>query len=290
MTTDAAMLFIDTNSYLDLYRTDKGKQALAPLGEQKSHVFVTQQVVNEVLRNKIDVASKYLSEKFKELKLQTYKVPDHLVGPNPSQRSSICSQMQDISRKITAVNKDVQQLGRAIIEQISQSRDEVSESLAPIFATAVQHTDDEMKRARRRRELGNPPGKPMDPLGDQLTWEQLLTRFEGKSRLWIISRDNDYGPKYDGKRFTNPFLLAEVNAIEKAAEVYRFDSIAEGIDHFVKTTGVKTKHRLTEQQIQEIKEEEESLPELTSVRPESHFLAGRAAWFDRRDEDLFRTF
>ena len=36
MLTEDALLFIDSNKYLDLYRTDKGKKLLAPLGELAS--------------------------------------------------------------------------------------------------------------------------------------------------------------------------------------------------------------------------------------------------------------
>jgi hypothetical protein len=38
MSADDALLFIDANKYLDLYRTDKSKKLLAPLGEQVDSV------------------------------------------------------------------------------------------------------------------------------------------------------------------------------------------------------------------------------------------------------------
>lgn len=63
MSADDTLLFIDTNKYLDLYRTDKGKKLLAPLGEQVDYIFVTQQVVGEVQRNKILVAAEFLRQK-----------------------------------------------------------------------------------------------------------------------------------------------------------------------------------------------------------------------------------
>jgi hypothetical protein len=49
------LLFVDSNRYLDLYRRDKGKPIIAALVEQTAHIFVTQQIVDEVIRNKITV-------------------------------------------------------------------------------------------------------------------------------------------------------------------------------------------------------------------------------------------
>jgi hypothetical protein len=78
MPANDSLLFIDSNKYLDLYRLDKGKKLLAPLGEQIEYIFVTQQVVDEVQRNKILVAADFLRNKSKELKLPTFNLPDHL--------------------------------------------------------------------------------------------------------------------------------------------------------------------------------------------------------------------
>ena len=67
MTTDDASLFIDV------------KDLLASISEQTEHIFVTQQVVDEVKRQKIGEAAGFLTRQFAGLK-QTYKLPDHLFG------------------------------------------------------------------------------------------------------------------------------------------------------------------------------------------------------------------
>jgi hypothetical protein len=41
---------------------------------------VTQQVVEEVQRNKLKETAAFLAKQFGELKLQTFAVPDHLFG------------------------------------------------------------------------------------------------------------------------------------------------------------------------------------------------------------------
>jgi len=144
MQVDDALLFIDANKYLDLYRTDKGKKLLAPLAEQVDYIFVTEQVVNEVQRNKVLVAAEYLREKFKELKLQSFNVPDHLSGANSGQSKSILQEMREIGQKVADANAQVDALALSIMEQISRSDDEVSTALAPIFAKAAVHSGEEL--------------------------------------------------------------------------------------------------------------------------------------------------
>ena len=262
MPANDSLLFIDSNKYLDLYRIDKGKRLLAPLGEQIDYIFVTQQVVNEVQRNKILVAADFLKKKSKELKLQTFNLPDHLSSISIAQRNDILQKMSEIAQKIKDMNAEVDALVLGIMEQISRSEDEVSKAISPIFANAIPHAAKELQRARKRKELGNPPGKVTNPIGDQLTWEQILTHFKDKKRLWIISRDGDYGTVHSGKGFLNRFLYDELCKITPAPEVYLFEDIVEGINHFVDTTGVKAEQRLTPKEAEEIEREEKALPHL----------------------------
>jgi hypothetical protein len=264
MPADDALFFIDANKYLDLYRTDKGKKLLASLEEQVDYIFVTEQIVNEVQRNKILVAGVFLKQKFKGLKLQSFNVPDHLSGTNTGQGTQILQQMSEISQKIRKVNDDVDELTLGILEQISCSQDEVSQALSPIFAKAISHSSEELQNARDRRELGNPPGKSNNPIGDQLTWEQILTHFEGKKRLWIISRDGDYGTVYGGKGFLNRFLYDELCEVASEPEAYLFENLVEGIAHFVDTTGVTAEKRLSPEEADEVEREERSLPHYRS--------------------------
>jgi PIN domain len=262
MPADDALLFIDANKYLDLYRTHQGKKLLAPLGEQVNYIFVTQQVVAEVQRNKIQIAAEFLNKNFTQLKLQTFNVPDHLSGTSDGWRNDILQQMREFGQKIKSANDKVDAWALSIMEQISCSEDDVSKALAPIFAKAVSYSPEELQRARDRRELGNPPGKTTNPIGDQLTWEQILTHFKGKKRLWIISRDSDYGTVYGDKGFLNCFLYDELCKVANEPEVYLFTDTVEGITHFIHTTGVNAENRLTPEEIEEIEKEEKSLPPL----------------------------
>jgi hypothetical protein len=127
---------------------------------------------------------------------------------------------------------------------------------------AVAPTPAELQRAKERRERGNPPGKCTNPIGDQLTWEQILTRFKGKNRLWVISRDGDYGTVYNCKGFLNLFLYDELRRMNPDAEAFLYDDIADGIKDFANKTGVKADMLPSPEETKEIKKEEEALPPL----------------------------
>jgi hypothetical protein len=264
MSADDALLFIDANRYLELYRTATGRHLLAPLSEQTAHIFVTRQVVDEVNRRKIEVTAGFLNRQFATLKFDTYAVP---FGKTEEKSKTILSKMKEIRQQVEQMNKDLNGLARDIMEKVSQSQDEVSTALAPIFAAAVPHLDLELQRAKQRKERGNPPGKKAGPLGDELTWEQILSQFIGRKRLWIVTKDSDYGTVYDGKGFLNQFLYEELRKVSPTAEAFLFDDVADGIKHFAALTGVKADRLPTPEVMKEIKEEERALPPLDLVAP-----------------------
>jgi PIN domain len=231
------LLFIDANQYLDLYRLAQSKDLLPALNEQRDHILVTEQIVDEVQRRKVDAAS---------------------VGRK--------QQFQGLSRSKNA--KDAKKAEEAFHEQshelllrVSQSRDEVTSGLAELFAQAVAPNGGELDRARKRKERGNPPGKQNGPLGDQVSFEQLLSQCKDKPQLWIISKDSDYGTVHEHKMFLNAALYEELARLYKSEpEVFCFDNLAEGLRHFAETTGAKAEKLPTLAKTEQIKKEQESLP------------------------------
>jgi hypothetical protein len=264
MTSEDALLFVDANRYLELYRTATGRHLLASLSEQTAHIFVTQQVVDEVKRRKIEVTARFLISQFATLKFNTYTVPNHLFGKAEEHSKIILTKMKEIGEQVEQVNKDLKRLAKDIMERVSQSQDEVSTALTPIFATAVSHSEPELQRAKQRKERGQPPGKQASPIGDELTWEQILSRFVGRKKLWILTKDSDYGHFYDGKGFLNEFLYEELRKVSPDAEAFLFGDVADGIKHFAAVTGVKADKLPSREQMEEIKTEENTLPPLDS--------------------------
>jgi hypothetical protein len=200
-----------------------------------------------------------------ELKLQTYKVPDHIFGVSEEETKRISNRMRDIGTSIDELNQDIQALALGILVKVSQSTDEVSTTLTSIFDKGVLHSQIELQRARDRKERGLPPGKSTDAIGDELTWEQVLSRFTSKRRLWIITKDSDYGTSYKGEIFPNQLLYNDLRTVSTDAEIFLFDNIADGIKHFANLTGVQAGELPTPEQIKQIKKEEESLPPISSL-------------------------
>jgi hypothetical protein len=96
--------------------------------------------------------------------------------------------------------------------------------------------------------------------------------------LWIITRDSDYGSMYGGKGFFNQLLYEELLKVSPGAEAFLFDNIPEGIKHFADIMGVPADKVPTPSQIEEIKEEEETLP--PPRRLDWIYAGQRAAFYD----------
>jgi hypothetical protein len=254
------LLFIDANQYLYLYEMVSGKKLLVTLEDLRAHIFVTTQVVDEVNRNKVKITARFLDDWLKKSELSSISVPGHLLRPEDG-RVERMHELQELRQKLKETKEERIEMTHHLLAQVSQSKDEVSKILASIFSQAVPPDEGELERARARRERGNPPGTQSDPLGDQLNWEQILSHCKDKPRLWIISKDSDYGAVHAGEMFLNASLFQELAQLYKAEPaVFCFDNIAEGLEHFVKTTGAKTENLPTPEETKQIKKEQESLP------------------------------
>jgi hypothetical protein len=71
----------------------------------------------------------------------------------------------DLARAVK-VRNELTALAADALSKISRSADDVSQRLENLFDNPISATNDEMCRARNRKETGNPPGKKGDPLGD----------------------------------------------------------------------------------------------------------------------------
>jgi hypothetical protein len=242
---------------------------LPGLEQQRPYIFVTEQIVNEVYRQKVSAALSLVKQ---ELALNDIPLPGHLLKSEDARLTEIREELQDIKKNIESVGKKFSELSSDLLGQVSKSQDEVSKAIASIFSQAVKHSDEELTRARSRQERGIPPGKPNGPLGDQLSWEQLLSKCkEDKPPLWIISDDSDYATKHEGKRFLNAALYEDmVQLYGPEPKIYCFDNLAEGLKHFAATAEVPADKLPTAEEIEQIKKEQESLP------PLSFFLDGAA--------------
>lgn len=222
---------------------------------------MTAQVSEEVQRRKVEVATQFFTDLLKELKPRNIGVPDHLFGTD--RLVVVNARLREIQSKSNGMSEELINLVYDLLSQISRSEDGVSKALEDIFSKAAPYDEGEIQRARARKELGKPPGKKADPLGDQLNWEQILSQCRRTHRLWIITRDGDYATEYRGKIFLNAALYQDlVRQGQPVPEVYCFNNIPDGIKHFADKTKVKAEKLPTQEETEEIKKEQESLPPL----------------------------
>ena len=112
-------MFIDANIYLDLYQIPSGKKLLAFLQEQHAHIFVSQQIVDEVERNKLNVANEY----FNKLAFSTINVPnqismpDHLLGISDDKIAKLRQTVEGVKGAI----KELREHAADILKQIGRS-------------------------------------------------------------------------------------------------------------------------------------------------------------------------
>lgn len=247
------MIFIDSNQYLELYRVVAGRQMLDPLREVSDHIFITRQIVDEVQRNKLDVASKFLKCQLDSIGLKSVGIPEHLLDGSREELDTLQRKCQALREETTKLRSELQATIDRTLRKISRSEDDVSLALALLFDKASFPDNDELERAFDRKQRGNPPGKKNDPLGDQITWEQFLIHSIGRPQLWIISYDSDYLTSSENSCFLNPFLQSELQfRCGDNREIYCFNNLVAGVRHFVETTGIGKGSMPTPDQLDEL--------------------------------------
>jgi len=210
------VLFIDANQYLGLYGIPSGKKLLATLQEKRDHIFVTAQVVDEVNRNKVKVTAVFLNIQVQKLEMNSAAVPVHLLSNADGRVAPMVEQLEKTHSMVKEMKEEFKKLTREVLEHVGQSKDEVSRGLDVLFGQAVAPDEKELYRARLRKEVGNPPGKKDNPLGDELSWEQILSHCKEKPRLWIITKDSDYGTVYAGKIVLNAALYRDLVSLYRS--------------------------------------------------------------------------
>src|SRR5271157_4206754 len=142
MSAEDAVVFIDAQLYIDLFRTESGKELLQPLQQVKDHIFITEQVVNEVNRHKLSEAMGFFQREC-QIKAPGSKLPDHLFDDSGSIVQGIREKLNVASQKVKEATRDLEAAIADTLRLMSLSEDVVSKALAPLFAQAVVHKPEE---------------------------------------------------------------------------------------------------------------------------------------------------
>lgn len=264
------IIFLDANIYLNFLDSNKPelKRLLDSLRELKNNIFISSQIVDEVNRNKLLVAKNSLINYFDNLSgIKSTNLPEHLEMEGKSFQTWN-SQSKDFYLRQKELQQELVNLIHKTLKEIMLSTDKVSITFEFLSEDALKPSESEMKAARNRREVGNPPGKSSNPLGDQISWEQFLSHSLDAKYVWIITKDSDFCTTFKNKRYLNPVLHNELikNNIS-ASSIFCFASLAEGLKHFNEISLEKIENLPIEEELNNIIEEELynfNLPKVTS--------------------------
>ena len=211
--SDPPLLFVDTNIFLDFYRSrsDAGISLLSKIDALHDKIITTCQVEMEFKKNR----QKVISESVSLLKPPEFS----LVTPA---FLSDAKTVELIKKRIADAKKRVGVLKARILSTLEnpQAKDRIYQTAQRLFTNKsklnLRHDTPEYNRiwrkAFRRFLEGRPPRKKEDTsAGDAINWEWIVRCIEDTNRdVIIVSRDADYGLTMNGKGYANNWLSEEI--------------------------------------------------------------------------------
>lgn len=234
-------LFIDANIYLGFYNTNapEFKRLLKSLVEVAEKIIVTQQIVDEVCRNKLNVFKDSISNYIEQSTVHSLRLPEHLDNAEDKKLNAWNKKREKELANIKESNEELKTILKNIFEAIGKSTDTVSNELLTIFRQPLNASKEAFQKAVQRKQIGNPPGKPNDPLGDQLSWEILLEHLEGVTELYIVTNDTDYTSSYNDLTLLNPVLYNDLIKLKPDLIVHVFRKLSLALKAFNQQEPIK---------------------------------------------------
>lgn len=226
-------LYIDANIYLKFFLGNRLFNVLQTLIDNKGQIIVTGQIRDEVLRNSVSVNINNLNNTVLNLK---WKKP---TLPYKNTSAATLALIDDVYTRFKQMKLQVETDLENHLALISTQSDDITRKLKELFENALAPSEEELKEAEKRKQFGNPPGKKADPIGDELSWIQMLNKLAEGDKLVIVTNDRDYASSFNNKSFLNARLHQELAA--KNIEYFVFTEILEGIDKLQKLQAAEEK-------------------------------------------------
>ena len=229
------LLFVDTNIWLDFYRTrnEAGLALLKHLEAVCDSIIVTFQLESEYKKNRQAAILEGL---------QDLKSPGQV--PRPGIFSDAKS-TQVLVKSLKEADKRVKDLKLRLTKALDSpsTHDPVYQACQRIFHktdSLVLTRDNKIKNEIRRKAFrrfmhGCPPRKKNDTsYGDAFNWEWMIHCANVQNaELVIVSRDSDFGAVFDNKVYVNDHLKQEYSErVSKKRKLLLYTRLSEALKHF----------------------------------------------------------
>ena len=211
------LVFVDTNIFLDFYRSPEGPTSLSLLDHFKGNhdrIITTFQVEMEYKKNRQTAIMKALGD-IKKPPKGTMFIPAFLGSSKPTK--AIRTAMEKLQSKSEELLKRT-----AVLLDEPTKNDPVYKVAQRLFRARgsihLHSTHSSVARVRRLARLrscdGRPPRKRGDvTIGDAINWEWIVDCATATGdEVVVVSRDSDYGTTYKSKSYMNDWLLQEFRA------------------------------------------------------------------------------
>ena len=215
-------LFLDSNIWLSLYSFSNDDleqfEKLEGLIDKDIHIIITKQVCDEVMRNR----ESKIKDALKDFKIDALSFPAFSKG---------YSEYEDVKRDYGKLKNKLELWKKKIDNDIAERKLPADIVINRFFSRIqVVNCDNYVEKAKRRFDLGNPPGKN-GSYGDAVNWVCLLDSVENGEDLYLISADVDYRSKLDDNRF-NTFLDYEWTT-KKSSKLHFYNRLTTFLkEHF----------------------------------------------------------
>jgi predicted nucleic acid-binding protein len=231
-----ALIFIDTNVFLDYYRVRGDTGTLSLLKHVDTHrqqIITTGQVEMEFKKNR----QRVILESLKNLKAPEWAsltAPPFLAEPRAigilrRHRTSTEQQVRKMQTQIERVLRNPAQHDTvyAITQRLFKAESPYNLDRSKTIRRQIRSL------ARKRFSLGYPPRKDHDlSLGDAINCEWLIHCAIGSKcrRLIIVSRDSDYGVRHPKGPILNDWLVQEFkDRVSRKRTLILTDRLSEGL-------------------------------------------------------------
>lgn len=223
-------ILIDTNIYLDFYRSNKeGIILLTELIAQDEVIILTDQIIQEFERSRENVIRTVLKSFEQESKLGNFS-------------SSLLNDMEEF-RELIEIQKRYKvkrdEVNRLITEiLIDPTKDKIAVFFKELVNKSIAkekvlYTNEEIiTKAHTRKLIGNPPTTPGNySIGDEINWEIILKNLD--EDIIIVGRDNT---------FNNNFSFLKKDFHKQTGR--ELIGVTEKITDALKAVGIKPTHEL----------------------------------------------